>query len=162
MESGIGNPHDFYVGGDAGGYSPTDGVFYLQWGRAPNPCRKYHITSDLASARLIADSVLPVLRAEGICHKVVSSPARLGLQNDGDQRGKFITMYTDPIDADVHVTCHHRVIGEVDRVLHTLYRDRRINAEHIPHSRRHGHVFIEAPVGSSGFIFGGFVIDPTT
>lgn len=77
-----------------GQYVPIPGTIYAQYyGNCPNPCRKYHVSSDLPSAIKIADTVLPYLSSKKIFHKVVKNLSDFTMQNSGDQAGKFITIY---------------------------------------------------------------------
>ncbi len=121
----------------------------------PNPCRKYHISSDIDSAKEIAESVLPYLASRKIHHKVVKSQPLLIQQSTGDQAGKFITVY---MNANVeHVNAVIRAVGTL---LATLKYEHSIKpCSTIPKSRRYTHLFMEQPLDDNLFIYGGFVCD---
>lgn len=122
----------------------------------PNPCRKYHISSDNSSAELIAQTCLPILREHGLAHKVVETLDLLIKQSRSDQVGKFITIYA-PLTKDKH----HPVFTALSEALRPLKAQGLIMAApKIPRHRPSHHVFYEAPIDDTLFIFGGFTCDP--
>ncbi|MGB3245548.1 MAG: hypothetical protein WBB25_13520 [Sulfitobacter sp.] len=142
------------------GYLPshlTSSIF-AQWARvpAPNPCRKFHISSDIASAQAIADTCLPILRAHNLHHKVVESEVYLRKQAIGPQAGKFITIYT-PVGG----SGMPKVIDDLAEALAALEDSGQAHpCPSIPRFRPSGHVFAEAPRDERMFIYGGFVCNP--
>lgn len=117
----------------------------------PNPCRKVHISSALKSAKTIADAVLPLLRDMKLSHKVVWDAAELRSQSDGDQAGKFITLYMS-----CDVTRSNRQLREINELLNALVASHRIQpSPRVPRSRTYQHVFMERPLDSNMFLYGG-------
>ena len=132
----------------------------------PNPCRKYHITADLESARAVADLVLPYLKSTNIYHKVVQNRTFLCQQTSGihrSSRGKFITIYMPP------------ELGEKNRTMTGLFTTLLRAAEGgvkpgpRPLLRHQDYkpdqtIIFEKPVYlapmNKTFIFGGYVCDP--
>ena len=104
-------PDIFYKGTEFGtkkdGYVPT----LTSWGRTPfnayQPALqagevpaegwKIHVSANPQTAQQVAE-VLPKLRQMNIYHKVVLSKEKLAALNEGDQAGKFITIYPRDID----------------------------------------------------------------
>ncbi|MCP5420119.1 MAG: hypothetical protein H6970_13785 [Gammaproteobacteria bacterium] len=157
-------------------YHPVDGS-YVQIPRSiysqyydeempglPVPCRKYHISSDVGSARTIANLVLPYLVQRQIHHKVVSNFNFLIEQTIGheyDQAGKFITVYMDSR------------VDQQNEIMETLNRRFEETSGIRPceswptRRRRKGEENVtreyEEPVYRNRqgvFIFGGFICDP--
>ena len=61
-----------------GQYWPVPSTIYAQFhGPCPNPCRKYHVSSALEGAELVAALALPFLASRQIFHKVVKSRSLL-------------------------------------------------------------------------------------
>lgn len=146
-------------------YYPNDGQYfsnpytiYAEYcGACPNPCRKYHVSADIAGAETIAGIVLPYLAARKIFHKVVQRESFLTKQTAGDQAGKFITIYMPH-----HVEQHNQIIRELGDLLARLRSQSGIEpCPQVPRSRHYHHVFIEQPLDEGMFIYGGFVCDPT-
>ena len=146
-------------------YFPNDGSYFanpfsiyaetLELGECPNPCRKYHVSSDIGSAKRIADVVLPLLRVHRIYNKVVKDEELLRSQSAGDQAGKFITLYMNP-----SVPQWNNAIADIAEKLDTLKRNQGARpSPSVPRSRRFHHVFIEQPLDDNMFIYGGFVVD---
>ena len=145
-------------------FYPTDGTYrvsersiYAQFiGNPPDPCRKYHVSADLKSARLVATSVLPYLTENRIFHKVVANDSYLSRQFVGSQAGKFITIYMDQF-----VEQRNNVILELGKILQQLQTTDGIEpCAKIPRSRAYKHIFIEQPLDPAMFIYGGFIISP--
>ena len=146
-------------------YYPTDGSYfaapdtiYAQWMEvnSPNPCRKYHISSNVPSAKIVADTVLPMLVVSQVCHKVVKTETLLRSQMQRSQAGKFITLY-------MHSTVEHlnATIQEIAERLAALKAAQGIQPSPVvPRSRIYQHVFMEMPLDEGMFIYGGFVCDP--
>lgn len=141
-----------------GQYWPVSETIYAQYrGECPNPCRKYHISSDLAEAEYLARIVLPYLIDRGVFHKVVRSKSLLAKQMAGQQAGKFITMYMP-----AHVEHRNTVITELGILLRNAHdKGLAVPGPTIPRSRPYRHVFIETPIDETGFIYGGSIVDPT-
>ncbi|WP_339723376.1 hypothetical protein [uncultured Paraglaciecola sp.] len=146
-------------------FYPNDGTywcptnsFYAQYlGNAPNPCRKYHISSDIPSAETIASVVLPYLSQRRIVHKVVSTMSFLNRQSAGKQAGKFITIYMNEFVSQVN-----QDIVNLGAVLSQLSEQQGIRpSPRVPRTRGFSHVFIEQPLDEGMFIYGGFIVDPT-
>lgn len=145
--------------------APTDDVIYVvafshyfatwlnPFGDAPNPCRKYHVSTEIGCAGALAQVALPILRAMRLCHKVVRSRSRLEEIQAGDQAGKFITVYAPPNLAEGDL---------VDRLGGALADTPGLRpSPRIPRARRFNHAFIERPVDERMFIYGGFETDPS-
>jgi hypothetical protein len=130
----------------------------------PNPCRKYHISSDVGSAREIANIALPYLAQRRINHKVVRDFNYLVEQTLGehsDQAGKFITVYMDAGAAlrnDV-VEELNRALGAAKGIRPCPYWPTRRLGRNGPNDTR----VYEAVVNANrhgAFIYGGFICDP--
>lgn len=146
-------------------YFPNDGSYFanpfsiyaetLEMGECPNPCRKYHISTDVGSAKMIADAVLPMLKVHRVYNKVVKNEELLRSQSEGNQAGKFITLYMKS-----SVPQRNNVIAEIAEKLDSLKRNQgaRPNPS-VPRSRKFHHIFIEQPLDENMFIYGGFVVD---
>ncbi len=146
-------------------YYPTDGAYlvapgsiYAQWEASylPNPCRKYHISADIPSAKMVADAVLPFAVEQEVFHKVVMTESLLRRQMEGDQAGKFITLYMHS-----QVEPRNPTIQEIARILGELKAEHGIRpSPNVPKSRRYEHLFMELGLDQNMFIYGGFVCDP--
>jgi hypothetical protein len=138
-----------------GTYVPFPGIF-ATWlsphGDAPNPCRKYHVSTDVSCAAALAAVALPILRDMGLYHKIVQSRSRLERMQTGDQAGKFITIYAPPHSAEREL---------VDRLGGALAATPGLRpSPTIPRARQYGHVFMERWLDERMFIYGGFETDP--
>lgn len=136
---------------------PIPGTIYaFSRGNPPNPCRKYHISSDIDGASLVAEEVLSYLSEKRIFHKIVQHQAFLAKQTAGDQSGKFITVYMQS-----NVEHQNAVILEIGNRLASLQQKGFARpCRNPPKSRQHHHVFIEQPLDEKMFIYGGFICDP--
>jgi hypothetical protein len=147
-------PETYYP--NDGTYVPFPGVFATwlsPYGDAPNPCRKYHVSSDPACAAGVAAVALPILRSLRLYHKVVATADGYARMQAGPQVGKFITVYARP-------TMEHReLVVPLGRALAAVPGLR--PSPTLPRSRRHNHVFAEQPLDDGLFIYGGYEIDPT-
>ncbi|MGD8276973.1 MAG: hypothetical protein PVH00_03055 [Gemmatimonadota bacterium] len=148
---------DLYYPADGSYYAPYDGMYAQCLIEVPNPCRKYHISSDMASAGRIAGAVLPHLVEMEVAHKVVRSRSALARQMQGRQAGKFITLYMTVTD-----DLRNPVIRSLAERLGAEKRAHGIRpSPTVPKSRRYSHVFIELPLDDNMFIYGGFITDPS-
>jgi len=146
----------FYPG-DGTYWCPTNSFYAQYLGNCPNPCRKYHISSDAPSALTIASVVLPYLSQRRIFHKIVSRMSLLNKQSDGKQVGKFITLYMNEFVEHVN-----QDIVNLGAILSQLSEEQDIKpSPRVPRSRSYNHVFIEQPLDEGMFIYGGFIVDPT-
>ncbi|MEZ5582821.1 MAG: hypothetical protein R3F37_08675 [Candidatus Competibacteraceae bacterium] len=151
-----------------GKYIVDPRTIYAYWFEVdcPNPCRKYHITAAVESAKAVAEIVLPLLKSAGIHHKVVQNRTFLCQQTSGiyrDSIGKFITVYMPP------------EFGEKNRIMSGLFVELLRAAEsgvkpgpwplfrHQEYAPDQTKVF-EKPVylapANKTFIFGGYVCNP--
>lgn len=150
--------HDVRYYPNDGSYWPSPRSIYAQWVEvnSPNPCRKYHVSSNVPSAKMVADSVLPLLVENEVCHKVVKTQSLLSSQMQGAQAGKFITLYMHGQVEHVNAT-----IQEISRRLAELKEAHGIQPSPVvPKSRQYQHVFMELPLDENLFVYGGFVCDP--
>src|SRR5215831_11863506 len=78
------------------GYFPGGSEWFAPWlgVRAPGSGFKMHVTADPHFAEIVARSVLPKLRDLRVAHKVIRDLDRYIRFCQGDQAGKFITIYT--------------------------------------------------------------------
>jgi hypothetical protein len=142
---------------------PTSSIYAQYVGAdAANPCRKYHISSAIGGAELVAGCVLPYLAQQRIPHKVVQSRRLLvqqtfkGEVTFGDQAGKFITVYMP-----ANVEQRNNIIRHIGGELSKLAKTRAIEpCPRIPRSRVYRGVFAEQPLDEDFFIYGGFICDP--
>jgi hypothetical protein len=58
---------------------------------------KVHVSAALEDAERVAEHVLPILQDMKVPHKVVYPLDRYASMNEGDQKGKFITIYVGPL-----------------------------------------------------------------
>lgn len=142
--------------------NPADGIYmpqgvFARWlspdGDVPNPCRKYHVSTDVTCAAALAAVALPILREMRLHHKVVQSRSYLERLQAGDQAGKFITIYTPLkfIQSEL-----------VDKLGGALAATPGLRpSPRIPRARQYQHVFAERWIDNRMFIYGGFEIDPT-
>jgi hypothetical protein len=144
-------------------YYPTDGTYYpfpgifATWanpaGDAPNPCRKYHVSTEVGCAAALAAVALPILRDMQLSHKVVQSRSRLERLQSGPQAGKFITIYAPLTLAESDL---------VERLGGALAATPGLRpSPRVPRSRRYGHIFMEQPIDERMFIYGGSETDPS-
>lgn len=139
---------------DNGEYWLPERSIYAQFRAAiPKRCRKYHISSDVPSAAMVAGLVLPILSEKRILHKVVARESLLNRQMAGKQAGKFITVYMAANSEQKNPT-----IAELGEKLAQLRRDSGAQpSPRIPRARMYCHVFIEQPLDDGLFIYGGFL-----
>jgi len=147
-------PESYYVGG----------VYATYWREAPNPCKKYHISSAVTCGYLIAKIVLPILRSNKVPHKIVKDFPSLFRQTYGDladQAGKFITVYMNN-----RVEIRNALLQEINVQLQNAQGAMPCPKQPTLRLGRSGledtRIF-ETPVfsGPKGpFIFGGFEVDP--
>src|SRR5690606_5477198 len=138
-----------------GTYIPHPGIFATWLGArsdAPNPCRKYHVSTDLTCAGKLAAVALPILQDLKLSHKIVQSHSRLVRMQSGNQAGKFITIYA----------ALHRPPEELIEQLGGALANTPglCPSPRLPRSRHYLHVFMEAPLDPGMFIYGGFETDP--
>lgn len=155
-------------------YMPSDGGVFDVYcftaaghrRQAPNPCRKFHISSDQASAVRLAHAVLPLLRDLDYYHKVVRfERLQQWFTNafdepmDDGQIGKFITVYT-PNTRPAWDT----MLGEVAQSLRHMKQGLHLKPHPNPIVQRtgnaQGHREWEIP-NSGGMLFGGFETNPS-
>ena len=138
-----------------GTYVPLPGVFATWLGArsdAPNPCRKYHVSSALHCAGGVASAVLPVLRKMRLYHKVVQRESSYSKMQTGDQAGKLITIYA-PVSID-----HDGLVSAIDGAVEGRSLE---PSPSFPRSRKHRYVFAEQPWGRHLFLYGGYETDPS-
>ena len=154
-------PDSFYHRGD---FYATCLEPYFERGEIPNPCRKYHISSAISCAHLVAKIALPILREAYIHHKIVKDTSTLHSQTwgeDADQAGKFITVYMNP-----RVEFRNELLQEINVELQNAQEVRpgpklptmRLGRSGPEETRVFETSVFSGPKGP--FIFGGFVINP--
>lgn len=131
------------------GYFPGGSEWFAQWlgARAPKSGFKMHVTAAPKFAEIVARSVLPKLRDLKAAHKVVRDLDRYIRFCQGDQAGKFITIYTSGA-ADGQL-----VLEAIDPELYDLRKYGGVLRGAIPTTRESDHGEPEIPIGRSGFIF---------
>lgn len=128
------------------GYIPpwlTGSVFAQNYPYPPVVTWKLHICPVEADALRVAQAVLPILLRWIVPHKVVYDLERYRKLNTGNQRGKFITVYTGG------TSTAQLLLKEIDPALLSLRLSRAI----VPTTRESGHRTPEIPVGRSGLLF---------
>lgn len=127
--------------------------FWKQAYPPPDPCRKYHISSELSCAAQVAKTVLPLLREMKLFHKVVSSKEKLQRMQAGGQAGKFITVYApeDINDSDFIL----RISNALARLPGARPSSSTPGLRGFPKSH-----FRELPRDPGMFIYGGYVKSP--
>lgn len=146
-----------------GAYVAVPGTIYAQYCQeCPTPCRKYHVSSAVDGADLVAGATLPYLASRRVFHKIVRSRSLLIRQTFrdeetfGDQAGKFITIYMP-----ANVKHRNDTIRGLGEILSALAKRHPVEpCPRIPRSRSYGHVFAELPLDEGFFIYGGFLCDP--
>lgn len=147
-----------YYPNDGTYWAPSESMYAQFLGEYPNPCRKYHISSDIPSAGIIAGVILPFLVESSVFHKIVKNQSVLTRQMSEKQAGKFITLYMN-----VSAPIKNPIIDEISKKLDFLKKEYEINpSPMVPKSRTYKHVLMEQPLDDNMFIYGGFVTDPTT
>ena len=107
---------------------------------------KMHISAEPDQAEIVARIALPILRRLNVPHKVVASLEEYRRFNGGNQRGKFITIYSrDRSEAE-------RALEQLDGELHTYREFGGLTPGPLPTSREANHQEYEIPIGSSGFV----------
>jgi hypothetical protein len=133
-----------------GYYAVGSGSYwYAKWFRRDPPPRgfKLHVSPRAQDAEIVARSVLPRLRQLGVPHKVVRSLTVYLEQFDTDQRGKFITIYTNG-SAEAQ-----QVLDAIDPELTELRQVGGLSPGVVPTTRESQHSEGEIAVGNSGLIF---------
>jgi hypothetical protein len=115
----------------------TDGVTGGGW--------KLHITARPEQAEIVARIALPILRRQGVPHKVVADLETYERFNKTSQAGKFITIYTRST-ADARQT-----IDAVEAELEMYAEYGGLQPGPLPTSRDAGHKETEIPLSGSGF-----------
>ena len=105
---------------------------------------KIHLSADPDEAKQFAAAMLPLLRDMGLYHKIVPDRPRYDSMNRGRQQGKFVTVYSGPLQ-DKFL----RVTKELDAVLCA----NRFTPGPTPSERLGGHARQEQAVGLSRTIF---------
>lgn len=131
------------------GYFAQDVSTFAQWMKvqAPTPCWKIHVSVQPNDAVVVARSVLPKLRNLKVAHKVVNNRTAYLRLHQGDQRGKFITIY---------IADHNRaqkVLDRIDPELYVLRKSGLVRPGPVPHTRESNHKEPEIRVGKSGMVF---------
>ncbi len=139
------------LGPEGLGYKHNLHVLFSQWGFVPKKGEpgsfgyKLHVTITDEFAEEAAQSLLPVLRREGVVHKVTKSLEHLGALNKTSNPGKFITIYTRDVEQA------KRIVGMLEKNLQPLAK-RGARPGATPRSR--GGEGYELPLGKTGFITG--------
>lgn len=106
---------------------------------------KLHVSVATDNADSLARVILPTLRLLHVHHKVVLPGMFYRNMNNGDQRGKFITVYAGMAAAA------QRVVDVIDPVLCRLIAEG-IRPGPVPTTRQSNHREAEIRVGRSGMI----------
>jgi hypothetical protein len=104
---------------------------------------KLHITVATDHADPLARAILPILQRTH--HKVVLPGGHYARLNEGDERGKFITIYPGPAAPS------QNVIDAIDPILLQL-RSQGIRPGPVPTTRQSNHAEAEIRIGQSGLI----------
>jgi hypothetical protein len=113
----------------------------------PSSGFKFHVSPHPSDAEIVARSVLPKLRELRVFHKVVRNLQKYLEQWQGDQKGKFITIYTNgPAQGQL-------VLDAIDPELCDLREFGGLKGGYPPTTRESGHQETEIRIGSSGLIF---------
>jgi len=105
---------------------------------------KLHVSVDPDHADRLARVILATLRLLHVHHKVVLPGLFYRNMNNGDQRGKFITVYSG--------ASAQRVVDTIDPVLLRL-RSQGVRPGPAPTTRQSRHTEAEIRVGQSGMIY---------
>lgn len=134
-------------GQPADAYVPYSEVFAQALLQAPEHVGglKFHISVATEHADPLARVVLPTLRLVQAHHKVVRPNGAYIRMNAGNQRGKFITIYSGDTGPSL------RVLSTIDPVLRRL-RSEGIRPGPLPMIRQGGHTEFDRPFGHSGMI----------
>lgn len=108
---------------------------------------KLHVTVMPRDADRLARAVLPVLQQANLDHKVVFPLNAYEEMCQGEQAGKFITIYPGPL-----MDSYTRLLGQLDPLLNKL-KQAGINPGPIPKDRQKGHTIAENKAGTSGFLW---------
>jgi hypothetical protein len=136
------------------GYDIIDSPLFLYWmpsvkfagGRVKHPWPggyKVHIAPALDDAERVARAMLPMLQDRKLDHKVVYPLDAYARLNQGEQRGKFITIYPGPV---LHAFTD--LINALDPVLVEM----KAKPGPLPLDRRSGYAKAEQRIGRSVLI----------
>ena len=137
-------PHEF-------GYYPiwAGSNWFTKWMAVEPPSSgfKFHVSPQPKDAEIVARSVLPKLREVRVFHKVVRDLQKYIEQWQSDQKGKFITIYTNgPAQGQI-------VLEAIDPELCDLREFGGIQGGYPPTTRESDHEESEIRIGRSGLIF---------
>lgn len=136
------------------GYDIIDSPIFLYWmpavkfegGRVKHPWPsgyKVHIAPSVDDAVRVAQTLLPALQARRLDHKVVYPLDAYAGLNEGEQRGKFITIYPGPV---LHAFAD--LVNAIDPIL----ADMKAKPGPLPLDRQSGHIRPERRTGRSGLV----------
>lgn len=131
----------------------SGGYWFRKWFPSDVPCSGYklHVSPRPEDAEAVARAVLPRLRYWRVHHKVIRTLERYREYNeDGDQAGKFITIYT-PSHNEAAV-----VLRTIDPPLTRLVRAGTIHRtpfKLVPTTRASGNKEAEHSISQSGLVF---------
>jgi hypothetical protein len=136
------------------GYDIIDSPTFLYWmpavkfegGRVKHPWPsgyKVHVSPALDDAERVAQALLPTLQRKRLDHKVVYPLEAYARLNDGEQRGKFVTVYPGPV---LHGFTD--LINAIDPILVEMGA----KPGPLPFDRQSGHTKAEQRIGKSGLI----------
>lgn len=105
---------------------------------------KVHVSVDPSDADRVARRILPELQAWALDHKVYHDVATYRAQNEGDQKGKFITIYPGPV-----LEGFTRLVNRLDPILLGM----KAMPGPAPRARLKNHAETEQRIGLSGLLF---------
>lgn len=114
---------------------------------APSRGFKFHVAPQPQDAEIVARSVLPKLRGVRVFHKVVRNLNKYLEQWQTEQKGKFITIYTNGSAQG------QQVIDAIDPELYSLRKLNCIQRGYPPTTRESDHKERELRIGRSGLVF---------
>lgn len=140
------------------GYDIIDSVIMPYWKpalrdlgkRVEHPFQagyKLHVTAQPRDAEKVAKAVLPVLQNANLDHKVVYPLSAYEDMCQGDQAGKFITIYPGPL-----MTAYANLLGLLDPAFKQLALAGTMPGP-VPRDRQKGHTVAETKAGGSGFLW---------
>lgn len=108
---------------------------------------KFHVTAQPRDAEKVAQAVLPVLQRANLDHRVVCPLSEYEDMCQGEQAGKFITIYAGPL-----VTAYAELMGQLAPVFRQLAQGG-VGPGPVPKDRQQGHQVAEHKAGGSGFLW---------
>lgn len=108
---------------------------------------KFHVAVLPRDAEKLARAVLPVLQKANLDHKVVYPLSEYETMCEGEQAGKFITIYSGP-----QIAAAQELVRQLEPVLRQL-QQAGVTPGPAPRDRKQGHQVAEHKASDTGFLW---------